>query len=192
MKDTVAVERFRNGDENHELGFPTHVYPYTAGIAGGAVGGLAMAIPALAYGWLSGHGIWYPINLVAATVLRELQVLTPEQLTAFNLSALAVGLALHLVVASALGLLFAILLPTLPGRPIIWAVIIGPLLWFSATLIVLPQINPVMSQLLDWPSFGLANIVYGLVMGTWVMRTPMVQSEQAHHLHFQRPSFLLR
>jgi hypothetical protein len=67
---------------------------------------------------------------------------------------------------------------------------VGPLLWFGATLIVLPQINPVMSQLLDWPSFAAANIVYGLFMGIWVAETPKVEAEMAHHLHFHRPSFL--
>ncbi len=190
MKDTMAVQRLHNDEPDHDLGFPTHVYAYTSGVIGGAVGGVAMAVPAFAYGWLSGHGIWYPVNLVAATMLRGLQGAAPQELAAFNPLAFVVGLILHLIVASLVGLVFAILLPTLPGRPVLWAVIIGPLLWFSTTLIVLPQINPVMSQLLDWPSFGLANIVYGLVMGTWVMRTPMVEADHAHHLYLHRPSFL--
>jgi hypothetical protein len=192
MKDSTVLKPLRHTEEPRELGYPTHVYPYTAGIVGGALGGLAMAVPALAYGWLSGHGIWYPINLVAATVLRSMQTMTPPQLAAFSLSALLVGVLIHLIVASGLGFVFALLLPTLPGRPIIWAVIVGPLLWFGATLIILPQINPVMSNLLDWPSFGLANIVYGLVMGGWVMRTPMVRAEQAHELHLHRPASLPR
>ncbi len=192
MKDSMAAKHGRFAEEKRELGYPTHAYPYAAGFVGGALGGAAMAISAIIYGLLSGHGVWYPVNLVAATVMREMQKMTPKQLSAFSPVALAVGLIVHLMVAGTVGLLFAVLLPTLPGRPIIWALIIGPLLWFGATLIVLPQINPVMSQLLDWPSFAAANIVYGLFMGFWVAETPKVEAEVAHHFHFHPPSFLRR
>lgn len=190
MKDTITANRHTFAENREELGYPTHAYPYSAGIVGGALAGLAMAIPALAYGVESGYGIWYPINLVAATVIRGMQVMSRDQLAAFNPAALIAGLIIHLVVSSAIGLLFAVLLPTLPGRPVIWALVIGPLLWFAATLVVLPQVNPVMSQLLDWPSFAVANIVYGLIMGIWVAETPKVEAEVAHHLHFHRPNFL--
>ena len=40
----------------------SEIYPYTAGIVGGLLGGLAMAVTALAYGRISGHGLWYPIT----------------------------------------------------------------------------------------------------------------------------------
>jgi hypothetical protein len=190
MKNSMAARHGELAEEKRELGYPTHAYPYTAGLVGGALGGAVMAVPAIVYGLLSGNGVWYPVNLVAASVMREMQNMTPRQLSMFNPTALAVGLTIHLTVAAAVGLLFAVLLPTLPGRPVIWALIVGPLLWFGATLIVLPQINPVMSQLLDWPSFAAANIVYGLFMGFWVAETPKVEAEVAHHLHFHRPSFL--
>jgi hypothetical protein len=192
MKKTMAVNGVPFIEDKRELGYPTHAYPYSAGLVGGALGGAAMVIPAFAYGLLSGYGIWYPVNLVAATVMRGMQGMTRQQLSTFNPGALGVGLIIHLVVASAIGLVFALLLPTLPGRPIIWALIVGPVLWFAATLIVLPQINPVMSQLLDWPSFAAANIVYGLVMGYCVAETPQVEADVAHHLHFHRPNFLRR
>ncbi len=112
MKDTMAVQRLHHDETDRELGFPTHVYAYTSGVIGGAVGGVAMAVPAFAYGWLSGHGIWYPVNLVAATVLRGLQGASPQELATFNPLAFVVGLILHLIVASLVGLVFAILLPT--------------------------------------------------------------------------------
>jgi hypothetical protein len=184
--DAIKPNTFTEG--SRELGYPAHVYPYAAGIVGGAIGGVAMIVPAVIYGFLSGKGIWYPVNLVAATFMREMQGMALQELTAFAPSWLAVGLVTHLTVASSIGLIFALLLPTLPGRPVLWALIVGPLLWFGATIIVLPQINPVMSQLLDWPSFAAANIVYGLVMGLWVAATPEVDAEKAHHLRFNRPS----
>jgi uncharacterized membrane protein YccF (DUF307 family) len=88
-----------------------------------------------------------------------------------------------------INLLFAMLLPTLPGRPAPWSLVVGPLLWFGATLVLLPQINPIMSQLLDWPSFALANLVYGLVLGLWVASTPKVRAEQAYRPRLDWPSF---
>ncbi len=186
------IGNIRIGDASRELGYPTHVYPYTAGLVGGMAGGLAMIVPALAYGVLSGRGIWYPVNLVAATVMRGMQLMTPAQLAGFNPLALVAGLAIHLGLAAGLGFLFAVLLPMLPGRPVLWALVVGPLLWFSATLIALPQLNPVMSQLLDWSSFALANGVYGLAMGGWVMYTPRVEAHRAHQLRFYRPTFFSR
>lgn len=190
MRNTVAAKQISIGEDRRELGYPSHAYPYSAGLVGGALGGLAMILPAAAYGFLSGHGIWYPVNLIAATFSRDMQGMGPEQLSKFSASALLLGLAIHLTVASALGLLFAVLLPTLPGRPIIWALVLGPVLWFAATLIVLPQINPLMSQLLDWPSFAAANVVYGVTMGIWVAETPKVEAHLVHHVRFHRPGFL--
>jgi hypothetical protein len=184
------MERSRHEDSAHSLLYPTHAYPYTAGLAGGLLGGLAMTLPALAYGLLSGHGLWYPVNLVAATILRYMQTWTTPQVAAFDPPALVVGLAIHLVVATLVGLIFAILLPTLPGRPQIWALIVGPLLWGAAVWVILPVLNPLMAQLLDWPSFGFANLIYGLVMGFWVAHTPLVPAHTAHHLRLHRPSFL--
>ena len=170
MKDLIGPNASSLPEEISELGIPALVYPYSAGVAGGLLGGLAMTIPALVYGVASGHGPWYPVNLVAATLLPEMRTLPPTALNAFDPIYLAVGLAIHLTVATGLGLIFAMLLPTLPGRPHLWALVIGPLLWLAATAVVLPTINPLMSNLLDWPSFGLANIVYGLTMGLWVAR----------------------
>ncbi len=177
MKSSLGTMHSTFSEEIAELGIPTHVYPYTAGIVGGLLGGIAMVIPALLYGLLSGHGPWYPVNLVAATIVPAVQTPSPEAFQAFNLLYLVIGLVIHLVIATALGLAFAILLPTLPGRPQVWALIVGPLLWFAATYVLLPTINPVMSQLLDWPSFAIANLVYGVVMGLWVARSPKVRAE---------------
>ncbi len=176
MKDSAARQSSMYAEGTREIGIPTHVYPYTAGIEGGLLGGLLMVIPALTYGVLSGHGPWYPANLVAAALLPELQSLPPQAFEAFSLSSLMVALAIHVIVAIGIGFMFAVLLPTLPGRPQIWALVVGPMLWLAATSIFLPTINPIMSHLLDWPSFAIANIVYGLTMGLWVARTPKVRA----------------
>ncbi len=155
---------------------PSHVYPYSAGVYGGLAGGLVMALVGLIYGLISRNGIWYPLNLIAATAIRSWQSAPLAQLQQFSTAGLLVGLAIHLLMSTALGLMFAILLPTLPGSPYLWALLVGPILWASAIFAGLPLINPVMARLVDLPSFAVANIVYSLVLGFWVARTPKIQA----------------
>ncbi len=134
---------------------------------------------AIAYGWLSGHGTWYPVNLIAATLVRSWQHAAPDQLAQFNVLGLLLALAIHVVVSTGLGLLFAILLPTLPGRPLYWAFLVGPILWFGAVYAALPLLNPIMAQMVDLPSFALANVLYSLLLGLWVDATAKIPAEKA-------------
>ena len=161
-------------NRDRELSVPAEVYAIRAGVMGGALGGIAMALVAIAYGALSGAGIWLPVNVIAATFLRDLQSATVEQLAQFNTAALAIGLLMHAVLSIGLGALFALLLPTLPGHPVIWAITVGPLLWIIATVLTLPLLNPIMARIVDVPSFVVAHIAYGLVMGLYVARTEKV------------------
>jgi hypothetical protein len=189
VKDSVFSKVTEYGKD--EVGYPAEVYPYSAGVIGGLLGGAAMGIPAIAYGFLSGHGPWYPLNLIAATVIPGLQDKPPQFFERFDLAMLIIALIIHLIVATSLGLTFAVLLPMLPGRPEIWALIVGPLLWFGATFAILPVLDPVMSRVLDWPSFALANLVYGLIMGTWVAHTPRVDGTTPDfYRRFYWPSFI--
>ncbi len=151
---------------------PAEVYPYSAGAYGGLLGGLVMVPVGLLYGIVSGYGVWYPVNLIAATLVRSWQYSSTAQLAEFSLPGLVLGLSIHAIVSTGLGLLFAILLPALPGRPIDWAFLVGPVLWFGAVYAALPLLNAVMAQHIDLPSFALANILYSLVLGFWVTRTP--------------------
>ena len=50
---------------------PLEIYPVSAGVKGGFAGCVAMAILAEVYGIVSGHGIWYPINLLSAGFFPE-------------------------------------------------------------------------------------------------------------------------
>ena len=64
-----TVEQLRSGMPGYRLRLPAEVHPISAGFKGGSSAGLVMPLPALAYGLLSGHGIWYPVNLLAGMVL---------------------------------------------------------------------------------------------------------------------------
>ena len=66
----------------YRLRLPEEVHPISAGIKGGIVGGLVMPVPALLYGYFSGHGIWYPVNLLAGMVVPGID---PDRLEEFSL-----------------------------------------------------------------------------------------------------------
>ena len=149
---------------------PTEIYPYRAGIVGGILGGAAMAVGGIIAGIIIGRGPWYPVNLLAATVVRSFQTMTPDQLSEFNLVGLFVGTILHFVISIAIGFLFAILLSALPGHPLIWSLIGGGVLWILADTILLLPLNPIMARLVDVPSFIVAHVAYTIILGLWVSR----------------------
>lgn len=155
-------------EDQVEPSVPAFVYPYKVGLIGGALGGLAMVVVALIYGLLSGRGVWLPVNLIGATLVRDLQGAPLETLSQFNAAALIVGLLLHAALSVGLGFVFALLLPTMPGPPLIWSLTVGPLLWSIASLLALPAINPVMFEYVDEFSFLIAHVVYGFVLGEWI------------------------
>jgi hypothetical protein len=161
---------------DNRVAVPSHVYPIRAGVIGGAWGGVAMALAATVYGAIWAGSIWLPVNVIAATFLRDLQSASLDQLMQFNAAALVVGLIMHAILSIGLGALFALLLPTLPGSPIVWALTVGPLLWVVATVITLPLLNPLGARVIDWTSFIIAHLAYGVVMGLYVARTEKVRA----------------
>src|SRR5262249_54914658 len=79
-----AVAQVKPGVEGHRVRIPAEIHPYSSGIKGGIVGGIAMAIVACLYGVIAHRSIWYPINLLAAAAMPSLAQADLAQLTAFN------------------------------------------------------------------------------------------------------------
>jgi len=169
--DGIMIDR-----QQHTV-YPEWVYPYSAGILGGLIGGLGVAVIGLGYGVFSGN-VWLPVNVVAAAILRNLQTQSPVDLGRFDPAAIMVGLLVHALMSITLGLMFAFILPALPGRPLYWGPVIGPLLWVGAYVAALPLLNPVMVRNLEIISFTLANIMFGILLGWWIDRTPMVHVDR--------------
>ena len=65
------VERLAVAPELPRALLPLETYPVSAGIKGGLAGSVAMAVLACLYGFLKQGSIWYPINLLAATVYAQ-------------------------------------------------------------------------------------------------------------------------
>ena len=79
-----TVDQLRPGMPGYRFQLPEKIHPISAGVKGGIVGGLVMPIPALAYGLLSGHGLWFPINLLAGMVVPGISGATEAQLEQFS------------------------------------------------------------------------------------------------------------
>ena len=167
-----AVEHLREGMPGYRLRLPMEVHPISAGVWGGIVGGLVMPLPALAYGLLSGHGIWYPVNLLAGMVLPGVDRMTGAELDQFRPSLLLLAIFIHVVMSVVLGLIYGVLLPTLPPipRPLAWGGLLMPLLWTGVSFVLMGSLNPVLSKGVDWPWFIASQFLFGVVAAVAVMR----------------------
>src|ERR1051326_3690692 len=112
------VERVPVAAEQVRAWLPVHTYPISAGVKGGLAGGVAMAVLACAYGLLKAGNIWYPINLLAAVVYSVSERLNPAELNLFHADAFVIALGLHGLVSTLVGLLYGVMLPMFPRRPI--------------------------------------------------------------------------
>jgi len=174
-----AVQQLRPGVAGHRVRIPAEIHPYSSGIKGGIVGGVAMAIVACVYGVVAHRSIWYPINLLAAAAVPSLARADLAQLTAFNGTGFIVGLISHGVLSILVGLLFAVLLPMLPSRrAAFWGSFISPLLWSALIWATLRLINPALNARIDWIWFIASQIAFGMTTGYVVHHTKMVETMQ--------------
>jgi hypothetical protein len=155
---------------------PLEVYPLSAGIKGGIAGSGAMALLAMSYGIFSGHGVWYPINLLAVGMFPERA--TTEQISAFHSDMFLVAVVVHLLCSVLVGLLFSVTLPIFPRRPILLGGVIAPILWSGLLHSILEAVNPVLNQRIDWVWFVFSQIGFGLVAGTVVRKHGCIRTWQ--------------
>ena len=172
-----TVDHLRPGMAGHRFRLPEKVHPISAGVKGGIVGGLVMPIPALAYGVLSGHGPWFPINLLAGMVIPGISGATEAQLEAFSWGALILAIGVHAILSVAFGLFFGVVSPTLPpfpGGPVVAGGVVMPLLWTGLCHGFIGVINPLMQEHVNWLWFIVSQVVYGLTMSVVVINTEKV------------------
>src|SRR6267143_919762 len=180
---TTRPEVARVGWITHELHrawLPLEIYPVSAGIKGGLAGSVVMAVLAMIYGIASKHGIWYPINLLAAGFFPARN--TTAQIAAFHWDALIIAAAVHLVTSLIVGLLYGATLPMFPRRPILLGGFVAPLMWSGLLHSILEMVDPVLNQRIDWFWFVLSQVGFGIVAGIVVSRQVRVRTWQ--HLPF--------
>jgi len=178
LPSAAAVARLIPGEAGHRVRIPTEVQPLSSGIKGGIVGGVAMAIVALVYGVAFQGSVWYPINLLSAVAMPGLVQGDMAQLRAFNMTALILGIITHGVISILAGLLYAVILPMLPRRHMLWGGLVAPLLWTGGIWAGLGFINPTLNARVDWPFFILSQIAFGVATGYVVARAEPVETMQ--------------
>ncbi len=126
---TSKVRHLEVGELGHRARLPLHIYPYSAGVRGGLVGGMAMAVLAILYGLIGHRSIWYPINLLAAAGSAQISAMSYNQLLQFSATGLVLGTIIHVAGSALIGLLYGVTLPMFPRRPILLGGLLGPLFW---------------------------------------------------------------
>ena len=173
-----VVERVPIAPELVRAWLPLETYPISAGLKGGIAGGVAMAMLACAYGLLKTGSIWYPINLLAATVYAESLKLGPAQLNSFHAGSFAVALLLHGIGSILVGLLYGAMLPMFARRPIVLGGLIGPVLWSGLLYSIIELLNPLLASHINWFWFVASQIAFGVVAGVIVVRQHRVSTRE--------------
>jgi hypothetical protein len=175
-----TVERIAGVREIPRAWLPLETYPVSAGVKGGLAGGAAMAVLAAVYGLVSGNGIWYPMNLLVAGLLPP--AAGDTAISAFHLQQFLVAVPLHLMISLLVGLLYGVMLPIAPKRPILLGGLVTPLLWSFLIHGSLGIINPVMNQRINWLWFVLSQIGFGVAAGLVVVRQERIRIRQPQPL----------
>ena len=173
-----VVERVPIGPDLVRAWLPLETYPVSAGIKGGLAGGVAMAVMACAYGLLKAGSIWYPINLLAATVYAESLKLGPAQLNSFHADSFAIALALHGIGSILVGLLYGAMLPMFARRPIVLGGLIAPVLWSGLLYSTMQLLNPLLASRINWIWFMASQMAFGVVAGVVVVRQERVSTRE--------------
>ena len=181
VAELTLVEQLRPGMPGYRTRLPEAVHPISAGIKGGAIGGLVMPVPAFLYGIISGHGIWYPINLLAGMVVPQVGDMQATQLEQFHLPLFIIGIFIHAMISTVFGLLYGVLLPMLPDfqwfgipKSLAWGGVLLPLLWTAISYGLMRVANPAMQEHVEWPWFILSQFVFGVVAAIVVDRSEQI------------------
>ena len=172
------VERLHLAPQLPRALLPLETYPASAGIKGGMCGAVAMAVLACLYGFLKQGSIWYPVNLLAATVYAQSLKFGTTPLSTFHLSSFSLAVAIHLITSLLVGLLYGAMLPMFPRRPILLGGIVAPILWTGLLYSILGVLNPLLNDLISWPWFIASQFAFGIVAGLVVVRQERVRTRQ--------------
>jgi len=172
------VARLEVANRPQRAWLPLEIYPVSAGIKGGLAGGVIMAVLAMLYGLISGNGIWYPVNLLVAGFFPGAVHATTAQIAEFRMSALLLAIPIHLITSLLVGLLYGVMLPMFPRRPILLGGLIAPIMWSGLLYTTLDIINPVMNHRINWLWFVLSQVGFGVVAGLVVSRQQRIRTYQ--------------
>src|ERR1041385_5113928 len=180
VRATRRVAHLQAGAEGHRVYIPITVHPYSAGLLGGALGGVGMAIIACLYGLVAQGSLWYPVNLLAAAALPYLAEAGPAELKAFHMSGFVVAFLTHGIISLLVGLLYAAILPMMPSRfTAFWGSFLAPVLWTALVASTLHLTNPALNAKIAWGWFIASQVAFGLITGFIVAHSKEVETAQS-------------
>lgn len=138
---------------------------WIAGIVAGLIAGIVMAMVAMMLMPMQGHGMMYPVKLMAGTFQGE-AALTGGVGTDLT------GMMLHMMMSAGLGLIFGLIagaaglhsVLTLIVAGIVFALAVFVVNWF----IMLPVVDQVMRRHMSGTVFAMTHVIYGGVLG-WLV-----------------------
>ena len=164
--------------EVHRAFLPVESYAVSSGLRGGIAGGIVMIFPALLYGYLTQHSIWYAVNLLGGAGVAHWTNATTADIAAFHWNGLIVATIIHAAICTLIGLLYGAMLPMWPRRPILLGGIVAPLIWTGLLHSILGFVNPEFNARIAWGWFTLSEIVFGVVAGVVVTRSSKIRTHQ--------------
>ncbi len=172
------VEHIRLSPE-HRAHLPIETYPVVSGIRGGIAGGIAMIVPALIYGLIAQHSIWYPVNLLGGAGVANWRNPTTAQIAAFHWEWLFIAIAIHATTCLLVGLIYGAMLPMFPRHPVLFGGILAPLLWTGLLYSFMGIINPALDARIAWGWFLISQVTFGVTAGLVVSRHSRVLTSQS-------------
>lgn len=166
-------------NETHRAFLPVESYPVISGLRGGIAGGIVMIFPALLYGYLTQHSIWYAVNLLGGAGVAHWRNPTTADIAAFHWNGLIIATLIHGAICTLIGLLYGAMLPMWPKRPILLGGIVAPLLWTGLLHSILGFVNPIFNARIAWGWFALSEILFGIVAGIVVTRSGKIRTQQS-------------
>lgn len=164
--------------EQHRARLPLETYPVISGIKGGVVGGIAMIFPALLYGLIRYHSIWYTVNLLGGAGIGGWHNTSTADIAAFHMQGLIAAIIIHILASLLIGLFYGAMLPIFPKRPVLFGGVVAPFLWTGLLHSVMGIIDPVLNDRIEWRWFFVSQLVYGLIAGWIVSRDHKITTGQ--------------
>ena len=174
----TSVARLEVSDR-HRAFLPIESYPIISGLKGGAAGGVAMILPALLYGYIAHHSIWYAVNLLGGAGVGHWRNPTTADIAAFHWNGLLIATVIHVAASLLVGLLYGALLPMWPKHPIVLGGLVAPLVWTGVLHSTLVVINPAFNARINWTWFAVSQFLFGIVAGIVVARTGRIRTHQS-------------
>jgi hypothetical protein len=174
----ALVDRIRLSPE-HRARLPVETYPVVSGIKGGIAGGIAMIGPALLYGLIAQHSIWYPVNLLGGAGVAAWRNPTTADIAAFHWQSFLIAIVIHSATCVLVGLLYGAMLPMLPRHPVLLGGILAPVLWTGILHSFMGVINPALADRISWGWFLVSQVAYGITAGIVVARQDRVPTGQS-------------